>query len=37
MVADDVEPLVKLDLTDILKKVIDRETLDPKLTHALIS
>ena len=36
MEAEDVELLVKNNLSDILKSVIDREKLDPKLTHALI-
>ena len=36
MEADDVDLLVKNNLSDILKNVIDREKLDPKLTHALI-
>lgn len=35
--ADDVETLIKADLTDILKQVIDRKSIDAKLTHALIS
>ena len=35
--AEDVEPLVKANLNDILKKIIERDQLDPKLTHALIS
>ena len=37
MEAEDVEILIKANLKDVLKKVIDREKLDPKLTHALIS
>ena len=37
MEAEDVEILIKANLKDVLKKVIDREQLDPKLTHALIS
>jgi len=37
MSADDVEPLVKANLSEVLVKLIDREVLDPKLTHALIS
>ena len=36
MEASDVEPLIKNNLTDTLKKVIERENLDPKLTHSLI-
>ena len=37
MEAEDVEILIKANLKDVLKKVIDREKLDPKLRHALIS
>ena len=38
MEASDVEPLIKANLSDVLKKVIDRQTdLGPSLAHALIS
>ena len=37
MEAADVEPLVKNNLKDILKKLVNRENLEPKLTHALVS
>ena len=37
MEGSDVEPLIKANLSDVLKKVIDREKLEPGLTHALIS
>ncbi len=37
MEAEDVEPLIKADLKDILKQVINRDKPEPKLTHALIS
>lgn len=37
MEACDVELLIKNNLVDILKKVIAREQMDPKLTHALIA
>lgn len=37
MEAADVEPLVKNDLKDILKKLVNRDNLEPKLTHALVS
>lgn len=38
MDASDVQPLVKANLTDILKKVIDRDAeIDHPMTHALIA
>ena len=37
MVAEDVEPLIKANLSKILRKLIEREVLDPSLTHSLIS
>ena len=37
MVADDVEPLIKANLSKVLRKLIEREVLDPSLTHALVS
>lgn len=37
MEAADVEPLVKNNLKDILKKLVNRDNLEPKLTHALVS
>ena len=37
MQAGDVEPLIKANLSKVLRKLIDRDTLDPKLTHALIA
>lgn len=37
MEASDVDMLIKNNLSDVLRQVIDRDRLDPKLTHALIS
>lgn len=37
MVAEDVEPLIKANLSKVLRKLIEREVLDPSLTHSLIS
>ena len=37
MEAEDVEPLIKADLKEVLKTLIDREQLDEKVTHALVS
>jgi len=37
MQAADVEPLIKANLNKVLRKVINRDVLEPKLTHALIS
>ena len=37
MQASDVEPLIKANLSKVLKKLIERDVLDTKLTHALIS
>ena len=37
MVASDVEPLIKANLSMVLRKLIDRDVLDPKLTHSLIT
>jgi len=37
MIAQDVEPLIKANLSKVLKKLIERDVVEPKLTHALIS
>jgi len=37
MIVEDVEPLIKANLSKVLKKLIERDVVEPKLTHALIS
>jgi len=38
MEGEDIQPLIKANLTEILKKLIDRETeIDQPLAHSLVS